>query len=71
MVGKRGEKVLRLVKLYPEEVVLDSGHVQLKDQAEEVGDQVRSRKRGRRVSGSPSSPTSRRARILPSSFGDQ
>ena len=70
VVGKRGEKVLRMVKLYPEEVVLESGHVQLKDQIEERG-QVRTRKRGRRESGSPSSPTSRRARILPSPFGDQ
>ena len=73
VVGKRGEKVMRLVKLYPEEEVLVSGKVQLKEQAEQERGQ-QNRKRGRRQSGSPggsNSPTSRRARILPSPFGDQ
>ena len=75
VVGKRGEKVLRLVKLYQEEEVLENGRVQLKEQAEGAsGQQERTRKRGRRESGSPSgqiSPDSRRARILPGPFGDQ
>ena len=75
VVGKRGEKVLRLVKLYQEEEVLENGRVQLKEQAEGAsGQQERTRKRGGRESGSPSgqiSPDSRRARILPGPFGDQ
>ena len=74
VVGKRGEKVLRLVKLYQEEEVMENGRVQLKEQAEGAGQQDRTRKRGRRESGSPSgqrSPDSRRARIQPVPFGDQ
>ena len=74
VVGKRGEKVMRLVKLYQEEEVLDNGRVQKKNQAEGGWGQERNRKRGRRQSGSPtghSSPASRRARILPIPFGDQ
>ena len=71
VVGKRGEKVLRIVKLYPGEEVLQTGRVQSREEAEG------GRKRGRRGSGSPSgpnSPSSRRdvrARILPRPFGDQ
>ena len=72
VVGKRGEKVVRMVRLYPEEEVMASGQVQKKEQAEGGVEQDRIRKRGRRQSGSPSSsPSSRRARILPSPFGDQ
>jgi hypothetical protein len=75
VVGKRGEKVMRLVKLYQEEEVLESGRVQVKDQTDGDRGQERNRKRGRRQSGSPtgqgqSSPSSRRARIQPSPFGD-
>ena len=74
VVGKRGEKVLRLVKLYQEEEVQESGRVQFKEQGEGDMGQERTRKRGRRESGSPSgqrSPASRRARILPGPFGGQ
>ena len=80
VVGKRGERVMRLVKLFPEEEVEEeTGHVKSKQEGR--GEQgVRGeerRKRGRRQSGSPgspSSPSSRRAvrsRIQPSLFGDK
>ena len=53
VVGKRGEKVMRFVKLYQEEEVLESGRVQMKGQTEGDRGQERNRKRGRRQSGSP------------------
>ena len=71
VVGKRGERVIRMIKLYPEEQVMETGRVQRRDQTEGEENQGRNRKRGRRQSGSPRSPLSRRARILPSPFGDQ
>ena len=80
VVGKRGERVMRLVRLFPEEEVEEeTGHV--KSNVERRGEQgmrgEERRKRGRRQSGSPgspSSPSSRRAvrsRIQPSLFGDK
>ena len=79
VVGKRGERVMRLVKLFPEEEVEEeTGHVKsrLEGRGEQGGRGEERRKRGRRQSGSPvspSSPSSRRAvrsRIQPSPFGD-
>ena len=61
VVGKRGEKVIRMVKLYQDEEVMESGRVQCME--EEEGSRQRrgeeTRKRGRRASGSKS-PSSRR-----------
>ena len=79
VVGKRGERVMRLVKLFQEEEVeKETGYV--RNNVEERGEQGKGgegRKRGRRQSASPgspsSSPTSRRAvrsRIQPGLFGD-